>query len=253
MDASPSSLNPATHAPISGGNMAENYEEQAGCPSVVYSQLIDYDWESIDLSSFESFCAQVLGCEESLPHQRSRSIPDPDCFIMDDDLQISSSPLPSFIELGPEWTCRETAATASPDPSNEGDNCPTTTLTHAVVEDQCPGGNRNAKLDNPDRCLSLSVPPLQVEPSAWYPTPRRSLPPPSAISPADTYAPARQLSPLAGSSTSTSYPGVFNVPSPLTHNPYRALTFHGVETPSTLSSSSKQYVESMIASFTSRL
>ncbi|PBK85928.1 hypothetical protein ARMGADRAFT_1086971 [Armillaria gallica] len=71
MDASPSPLTLPTRAPISGGSMAAKDEEQAGCPSrVAYSQPMDYDWEGVDWSGFESFCARILGLEESLPDQR---------------------------------------------------------------------------------------------------------------------------------------------------------------------------------------
>ncbi|KAK0477155.1 hypothetical protein EDD18DRAFT_1337993 [Armillaria luteobubalina] len=201
MDTSPSPLNITTHAPISGGNMAGYDEDQA---RVDYPQTIDYDWESIDLSGFETFCA----------------IPDPEYI---DDLRISSSPLPVFMELGPEWTCGETATTE-----------------HAEIKHQGLRDTWYSKADDPDRGFSLSAGPVGVEPSAWYPTPPRSLSPPSAISPADTFGPERQLPPLACSSTWTSYPGVVNVPSPLTYNPYRTLMFHGVATSSTFGSSSKK-------------
>ncbi|KAK0467374.1 hypothetical protein IW261DRAFT_1518856, partial [Armillaria novae-zelandiae] len=240
MDATRSSLNLATHAPISGGSMSEHNEEPARCPSVAYSQQIDYDWDSIDLSAFESFCAQVLGCEEPLSDQRTHSISDQEYFIMDDELQISDSPLPYFTELGPEWQCGATAAAAS-DTSNEGESLPKTVLTngHSVVNNQCLGATWNSKFDDTDRCRPSTLP-LQPEPSTFYPTPPRSSSPPSTVNPAHAYAPAWQPSSVAGSSNGTSYPEAPHVSSTLAQNPYRALTLQDISTPSSFGSSSTE-------------
>ncbi|KAK0471815.1 hypothetical protein IW261DRAFT_1511045 [Armillaria novae-zelandiae] len=242
MDATRSSLNLATHAPISGGSMSEHNEEPARARrgSVAYSQQIDYDWDSIDLSAFESFCAQVLGCEEPLSDQRTHSISDQEYFIMDDELQISDSPLPYFTELGPEWQCGATAAAAS-DTSNEGESLPKTVLTngHSVVNNQCLGATWNSKFDDTDRCRPSTLP-LQPEPSTFYPTPPRSSSPPSTVNPAHAYAPAWQPSSVAGSSNGTSYPEAPHVSSTLAQNPYRALTFQDISTPSSFGSSSTE-------------
>ncbi|SJL16861.1 uncharacterized protein ARMOST_20391 [Armillaria ostoyae] len=245
MDASPSPLTLTTRAPISGGSIAAKDEEQAG---VAYSQPMVYGWDGIDWSDFESFCIRVLAREESLPDQGSQSyticVPHlcslfsrvlsfqhPECFAMDEELQISDSPLPAFIELGPEW--------GSSDPSDEVDLLPEAIPRNTVVKDECIGGTWHSKIDDPDRYLSLSTSTLQVELSTSYPTPPRSLSPPLSISPVHTYVPARQPTAVAGSSTWASYSEASNVPSPLARNPYRALMFKDVETPSTWGSSSK--------------
>ncbi|PBK62022.1 hypothetical protein ARMSODRAFT_1025156 [Armillaria solidipes] len=238
MDASPSPLSLTTRTPISGGSMVAKDEEQA-C-RVAHSQPMDYDWDGIDWSDFESFCTRILGLEESLPDRRSHSIQDPDCFIMDEELKISESPLPKFIELGPEWGCGATEPTASSDLSDEADILPETIPTNTVVKDEFLGATMNSKINDPDRFLSPSTPILQVQPSALYPTPPRSVSPPSAISLANISVSARQPTAIAGSSTWTSYSEASNVPSPLARNPYRALLFKDVETPSTWGASSKK-------------
>ncbi|SJL17986.1 uncharacterized protein ARMOST_21557 [Armillaria ostoyae] len=258
MDASPSPLTLTTRTPISGGSMAAKDEEQAG--RVAYSQPMDNNWEGIDWSGFESFCACVLAREEFLPDQGSHrctirvphprslfsrvlSIQDPDCFIMDEELKISESPLPEFIELGPEWGCGATEPTASSDPSDEVDLFPEAVPRNAIVKDECIGGTWHCQIDDPDRSLSLSTPTLPVDPSTSYPTPPRSLSPPPSISLVHTYVPARQPTAVADSSTWTSYSESSNVPSPLARNPYRALMFKDVETPSTWGSSSKKNIQ----------
>ncbi|PBK64280.1 hypothetical protein ARMSODRAFT_979120 [Armillaria solidipes] len=231
MDASPSPLIRTTRAPISGGSIAAKDEEQAGCPSVAYSQPMVYDWDGIDWSDFKSSFIRVLAREESLPDQGSQSFQHPECFAMDEELQISDSPLPAFIELGPEW--------GSSDPSDEVDLLPEAVPRNMVVKDECIGGTWHSQIDDPDRSLSLSTSTLQVELSTSYPTPPRSLSPPPSISLVHTYVPARQPTAVAGSSTWASYSGASNVPLPLARNPYRALMFKDVETPSTWGSSSK--------------
>ncbi|KAK0431839.1 hypothetical protein EV421DRAFT_1851874 [Armillaria borealis] len=197
-----------------------------------------YDWDGLDWSDFESFCIRVLVREESLPDQGSQSFQHPECFAMDEELQISDSLLPAFIELGPEWGCREMAATAS-DPLDEVDLLPEAIPRNTVVKDECIGGTWHSQIDGPDRSLSLSTSPLQVELSTSYPTPPRSLSPPPSISLVHTYVPARQPTAVAGSSTCASYSEASNVPLPLARNPYRALMFKDIETPSTWGSSSK--------------
>ncbi|KAK0226890.1 hypothetical protein EDD85DRAFT_1027359 [Armillaria nabsnona] len=240
MDASPSPLTLTTGAPISGGSMAEYHEEQAGCPSVAYSQPMDHDGEGVDWSGFESFCARVLAREGLFSDQRSYSFKDPECFVMDEELQISHSPLPAFIELGPEWGCGETAATASFDPKYEPIILPQVIPRNAVVKNECIGVTMHSQIDAPNRSLFLSSPALRIEPSASYTTPPRSVSPPSAISLANTSVSAWQPTAIAGSSTWTSYSESSNVPSPLARNPYRALLFKDVETPSTWGASSKK-------------
>ncbi|KAK0432932.1 hypothetical protein EV421DRAFT_1846813, partial [Armillaria borealis] len=200
---------------------------------------MDNNWEGIDWSGFESFCARMLAREESLPDQGSQSFQHPECFAMDEELKISESPLPEFIELGPEWGCGATEPTAS-DPSDEVDLFPEAVPRNAVVKDECIGGTWHCQIDDPDRSLSLSTPTLPVDPSTSYPTPPRSLSPPPSISLVHTYVPARQPTAVAGSSTWTSYSESSNVPSPLVRNPYRALMFKDVETPSTWGSSPKK-------------
>ncbi|PBK80079.1 hypothetical protein ARMGADRAFT_1092550 [Armillaria gallica] len=235
--------------------MAAKDEEQAGCPSVAYSQPMDYDWEGVDWSGFETFCARILGLEVSLPDQRSHrftirfphkrslfsrvlSIQDPNCFIMDEELKTSESPLPEFIELGPEWGSGATEVTASSDPKHESIILPEAIPRNAVVKDDCLGATMHSQIDAPDRSFSLRTSTLPVDPS--YPTPPRSVSPPSAISLANTSVSAREPTTIAGSSTWTSYSEASNVPSPLARNPYRALLFKDVETPSTWGASSKK-------------
>ncbi len=122
---------------------------------------------------------------------------------------------------------------------------------NAVIKDECIGATMHSQIDAPDRSLSLSTPTLQVDPSTFYPTPPRSVSPLSAIGLAHSSVSARQPTAVAGSSTWSSYSEASNVPSPLARNPYRALLFKDVETPTTWGSSSKknrQCVASVIPS-----
>ncbi|KAK0432952.1 hypothetical protein EV421DRAFT_1741944 [Armillaria borealis] len=98
----------------------------------------------------------------------------------------------------------------------------------------------NSKINDPDHFLSPSMPILQVQPSASYPTPPWSVLPPSAISLVNISILAWQPTAIAGSSTWTSYSEASNVPSPLARNLYHALLFKDVETPSTWCASSKK-------------
>ncbi|KAK0190203.1 hypothetical protein F5146DRAFT_1201921 [Armillaria mellea] len=224
MDAAhfPSTL--TTRAPIASGSMAHD-EEQAGWPSsfnrVVYPPEMDNN-NDVEWTGFLNFFAVEY----------------PDCFVLDESLPISDSPLPSYIELGPEWGTGETPALASSDPPEERHTL--SIPRNTVVRDEYTSGTWNSPMDHPDLCLSPSTPPVQVNPSDLYPTPR-SLSPPSRNSSGNNYTIPQQSKAVAGPSTWKLYQTAPNIaPTPLPQDAYNSVTFGTVATPSSWDSAPKK-------------